>query len=410
MRAQWFKKQHISCFSTYTFLTANAHILCLPDAIRDRRMLTIKLFTRSCAENVFVNWESDMNIEQYFSRHLPAASREAHGKYTEAREIFMLLFRALRRQGHVPTAAQLNGLYFAIRWRDRVSNKRKKEVWNEHFAPSVAKRCAQRLSDASGIIGGAKGSIAYDLERLSARRHFWQLLEEVAKARDMASADRAVLEYAKAPVCGLGRSIVSSFLWALQPEMYPIVNGSNLKGLCAAINGFPLKNDVRDFITWDVPCLRDFSSYYRIRTFSILDRILCLLSRDLKNAGVIISETSRFSYRPAQILREALVEGEKIERKMMTRKRDARLRADVLNERGNQCQVCDMRFRVVYGVDYAEVHHIDPLSKGGVRDTNPDRLLVVCRNCHAMLHSPQFEGRSWQILQKRVATLRRYSG
>jgi 5-methylcytosine-specific restriction endonuclease McrA len=57
----------------------------------------------------------------------------------------------------------------------------------------------------------------------------------------------------------------------------------------------------------------------------------------------------------------------------------------------HECQVCGMRFEDVYGKslgrDYAEAHHVVPLSqlKGIVR-TRIDDLRTVCANCHRMLH------------------------
>lgn len=56
-----------------------------------------------------------------------------------------------------------------------------------------------------------------------------------------------------------------------------------------------------------------------------------------------------------------------------------------------RCQVCGMRFEDAYGKtlgqDFAEAHHIVPLSKlkGRVR-TRIEDLRTVCANCHRMLH------------------------
>lgn len=68
------------------------------------------------------------------------------------------------------------------------------------------------------------------------------------------------------------------------------------------------------------------------------------------------------------------------------------LRARALSIHGYACMVCGFDFGEVYGEwgrQYAEVHHVEPLG------TDPDRvrevdpkvdLVVVCANCHRMLH------------------------
>lgn len=69
-----------------------------------------------------------------------------------------------------------------------------------------------------------------------------------------------------------------------------------------------------------------------------------------------------------------------------------------------QCKVCDMRFEDVYGKklgkNYAEAHHIIPLSqlKGAVK-TSIDDLRTVCANCHRMLH--RMEGKREDIANLR---------
>ncbi len=54
------------------------------------------------------------------------------------------------------------------------------------------------------------------------------------------------------------------------------------------------------------------------------------------------------------------------------------------------CQVCGMRFKDIYGElgeDFAEAHHVIPLSKlSGTVKTSIEDLRTVCANCHRMLH------------------------
>jgi len=56
-----------------------------------------------------------------------------------------------------------------------------------------------------------------------------------------------------------------------------------------------------------------------------------------------------------------------------------------------KCRVCGMRFEEIYGEEYgrdfAEAHHIIPLSQLKTRVLNlPKDLVTVCSNCHRMLH------------------------
>jgi predicted HNH restriction endonuclease len=74
----------------------------------------------------------------------------------------------------------------------------------------------------------------------------------------------------------------------------------------------------------------------------------------------------------------------------LTRERSPLLVEDCKIRDGYRCQVCRIRFEDVYGTlgrDFAEAHHIVPLSqlKGEVKSTVDD-LITVCANCHRMLH------------------------
>lgn len=85
-------------------------------------------------------------------------------------------------------------------------------------------------------------------------------------------------------------------------------------------------------------------------------------------------------------------EGGRRVRVLATVERSPGLRAKALQIHGASCMVCMFDFGKVYGVwgqDFAEVHHIEPLSEDPerVRETNPAvDLAVVCANCHRMLH------------------------
>ena len=55
-----------------------------------------------------------------------------------------------------------------------------------------------------------------------------------------------------------------------------------------------------------------------------------------------------------------------------------------------KCEICGFSFSETYGVfgqGYIEAHHIEPISKREQsKETTFDDLILVCSNCHRMLH------------------------
>ena len=70
--------------------------------------------------------------------------------------------------------------------------------------------------------------------------------------------------------------------------------------------------------------------------------------------------------------------------------RDPELRKQAIRIHGYSCMSCSFNFEEFYGEigkGFIEVHHIVPLSKAGKRETNPETdLIVLCANCHRMVH------------------------
>jgi 5-methylcytosine-specific restriction protein A len=72
--------------------------------------------------------------------------------------------------------------------------------------------------------------------------------------------------------------------------------------------------------------------------------------------------------------------------------RSSKLRQEALDIHGYNCQICNFDFELTYGEwgkEFAEVHHVKPLSelKGLKQETNPKTdLAVLCANCHRMVH------------------------
>lgn len=78
-------------------------------------------------------------------------------------------------------------------------------------------------------------------------------------------------------------------------------------------------------------------------------------------------------------------------RKHLVRDRSPELAKACKRRDGYRCQVCKMTFAEVYGeelgAEFAEAHHLHPLSKKGVKEkTRLEDLVTVCSNCHRMLH------------------------
>lgn len=71
--------------------------------------------------------------------------------------------------------------------------------------------------------------------------------------------------------------------------------------------------------------------------------------------------------------------------------RDLKLRSKAILIHGTKCMVCGFNFEKIYGIHgkgFIEVHHLKPVSELKV-DTKIDPktdLVVVCSNCHRMLH------------------------
>ena len=73
-----------------------------------------------------------------------------------------------------------------------------------------------------------------------------------------------------------------------------------------------------------------------------------------------------------------------------------------------RCEVCQLSFEEVYpsclGTDFIEVHHIVPLSAtSGVIRTTLDDLMLVCANCHRMIHRSMDCENNVKLLQQHFA-------
>jgi 5-methylcytosine-specific restriction protein A len=88
------------------------------------------------------------------------------------------------------------------------------------------------------------------------------------------------------------------------------------------------------------------------------------------------------------------VEGRVIQRLVRVAERDPKLRkariAQSRKERGSiACETCGFDFEAVYGTlgdGFIHVHHVVPLHFTGVVENSLEDLILVCANCHVMIH------------------------
>ena len=77
-----------------------------------------------------------------------------------------------------------------------------------------------------------------------------------------------------------------------------------------------------------------------------------------------------------------------------------------LDIHGYNCMACKFNFESFYGEigkHFIEVHHIIPLTEVGERETNPETdLIVLCANCHRMVHRRKSITLSLKELKKHI--------
>lgn len=144
----------------------------------------------------------------------------------------------------------------------------------------------------------------------------------------------------------------------------------------------------------------DFDNAEKIRTLLLKDKEFLEHCKGSNNVQITsLNNYSRFiDYVNANkstivvnakgIRKDFAKEGEPYECHSIEYKRNRELRNSVARERNYTCEICGVNLVKVYGPiakEFIEVHHKDPLHKGG-RDTTKEDLECVCPNCHSMLH------------------------
>lgn len=113
-------------------------------------------------------------------------------------------------------------------------------------------------------------------------------------------------------------------------------------------------------------------------------------------AGLATGEFARYEYRvpAADESDEGSPEGRLLERKHFIRERDRRLRQEKIDSHvavnaGLACEVCGFDYHATYGPHgdgYIECHHVRPLHDSGPTRTRLEDLILICANCHRMIH------------------------
>jgi predicted HNH restriction endonuclease len=85
------------------------------------------------------------------------------------------------------------------------------------------------------------------------------------------------------------------------------------------------------------------------------------------------------------------------------KERSPKLREDAIKKYGTICMVCEFNFDTTYGNDiadnYIEVHHKKLLSETiGEVETDLNDVIVVCSNCHRIIHRKKGNPLDWLIL------------
>lgn len=338
-------------------------------------------------------------------RHFDADSRL---RYKHTAETFNAVLGALSRLGSRVTPAQADCLYRVMRFEGKMGIDAKHEYIGKQLGTGLANRLElNRGRRGSGLIGGALGTIRTRLRSNTEARRLVEFLVRVREASNREKADQIVQETLRRPWKGLGISVISSFLFAVRPKDYPIVNDGVMDGLKQAVAAFHRTKDVSRYFRQHVLRLRVVAEQLGFKDFASFDEVFLTITDD----GIKIRPSSRIEASNSEESRienkvAKLEEGHRRSAEVEMRSRNAKARLAAL-DRGYRCQICGFDFERTYGElgsGYAEVHHLKMISRAKeVRRVDPEKdLLVVCSNCHRMLHRDAKTLLSWKRLKSVV--------
>ena len=182
---------------------------------------------------------------------------------------------------------------------------------------------------------------------------------------------------------GLSTRDLDSDILGLNPDEsrgWPSWNILHYLGIGKSFKGIFSGFTIEDAIT-EIKLLND-NSYNEI--ISILESI------DFE--GLIEQDISSEKELESIVLKE----GQKKQVYTTVYERKPQLRKKAIEIHGTTCMACGFNFEKVYGErgkNYIEVHHVKPLSdKNDESNVDPSTdLVVVCANCHRMIHRKRNE-------------------
>lgn len=109
---------------------------------------------------------------------------------------------------------------------------------------------------------------------------------------------------------------------------------------------------------------------------------------DIKQDG--LSDLNDLSQGMQVAFESEIIEGAKKQRFSSYYERDPKLRQQALLIHGYSCMICKFNFEETYGEigkGFIHVHHVKPLASSGKTKVDPQKdLIVVCPNCHSIIH------------------------
>ncbi len=122
-----------------------------------------------------------------------------------------------------------------------------------------------------------------------------------------------------------------------------------------------------------------------------IDKIIILEEKWATHEGEVTEESLNiFSYNNKYYEGELLTQAKRQLRYRSRALRDLKIAKEIEKDGDLKCQVknCGFSFKSKYGKigeGYIEVHHKNPIANG-TRNTGLDDLMIVCSNCHSMIH------------------------
>ncbi len=121
-------------------------------------------------------------------------------------------------------------------------------------------------------------------------------------------------------------------------------------------------------------------------------RAAAKLIRDGLLSGILAGES--LGLPDLDEMESTAVEGRLLERRHLSRERSRKLRKNKIASHLKShvtlaCEVCKFDFSAKYGPHgdrYIECHHVIPLAKSGAKETKLQDLILICANCHRMIH------------------------